>query len=507
MRFATALASFAADDGGVDAVLRAADGGEERVRARYLLACDGAASPVREQLGIAMQGPDDIGSLLNVYFHADLTRFVAGRESALYWIVNPDATGVFIALNNVDRWLFNTPIKLAPGDAGARFTAEHCRAKVRRAVGDPELAVDVRSIDPWIMRSQVAERYRAGRVFLLGDAAHRFPPTGGFGMNTGVQDAHNLAWKIAGVLHGWASADLLETYEAERRPVGQFNADQSYKNARKMPAPMTAPGGRHPLAAIEDDSDEGRALREMVAAGIGGTREHFSAGGQAKGFVYESAAITPDGGAPAAAQHRRELRADGAAGRARAARVGARAAAPWSRCSTCAATASSSSAARRRSPCARAAEEAARASGMPLAAFTLGADLALAEGRQGAGASCTASTRRRGAGAARRPRRLARARRVRAAARTTSRGPARARSGPASRPAPETLDRPPLAQDAPSARSRGDPAGDDAAALSRAGAHAPAARGAPIKRPLAGADEADVSVRSRAHVGRAEHRR
>lgn len=297
VRYGTALESFAADDDGVDAVLRARDGGEQRVRARFVLACDGAASAVRERLGIEMQGPDDIGSLLNVYFHADLTRFIAGRESALYWIVNPDATGVFIALNNLDRWLFNTPIRLASGDAGARFTPEHCRAKIRRAVGDPDLEVDVRSIDPWIMRSQVAARYRAGRVFLLGDAAHRFPPTGGFGMNTGVQDAHNLCWKIAGVLQGWAHRDLLDTYETERRPVGQFNADQSFKNARKMPAPMTAGDARNPLAAIEDDSDEGRALRDMVAAGIKGTREHFSAAGQAKGFRYESAAITPDDGA------------------------------------------------------------------------------------------------------------------------------------------------------------------------------------------------------------------
>ncbi len=290
VRYGTTLVSFAWDEDGVDAVIRR-DGRDVRVRARYLLACDGAASPVRERLGIAMVGPEDIGSLLNVYLHADLTPYVRGREGPLYWIVNAEAPGVFIALDNASRWLFNTPVRRGAGTVDA----ERCRALVRRAAGDPALAVDVRAIDPWIMRSQVAECYRAGRVFLLGDAAHRFPPTGGFGMNTGVQDAHNLAWKLAGVLGGWADPALLDTYEAERRPVAQANADQSHKNARGMPNPFHDGDAAHPLACIEDDSPEGARLRAQVAGGIAGTREHFSAQGQAKGFAYASAAVVSDG--------------------------------------------------------------------------------------------------------------------------------------------------------------------------------------------------------------------
>jgi len=302
VRFATRLVSFTQDAGGVEAVIRREpDGDETRVRAQWLLACDGAASPVRERLGIPMLGPDAIGNLLNVYFHADLTAYVRGREGALYWIVNGDLPGVFIALDNRRRWLFNTPFRLDDGETLADFTPARCAAMIHRAVGDASLAVDVRSIDPWVMRSQVAERYRRGRVFLLGDAAHRFPPTGGFGMNTGVQDAHNLAWKLAGVLEGWAGAGLLDTYECERRPVGQSNADQSFKNARDMPSPVRPGSGEaNPLAAIEDDSPAGQALRDAVAAGIAGTREHFSAQGQAKGFAYESAAIVPDGSAASA---------------------------------------------------------------------------------------------------------------------------------------------------------------------------------------------------------------
>ncbi len=295
VRFATQLVDLADDSDRVTARVRGADGAETRVEAQYVIACDGAASGIRERLGIAMLGPDSIGNLLNIYFHADLTPYIAGREGALYWILNADLAGVFIALDNRQRWLLNTPFRLEPGEGLGRFTPDVCRALVRRAVGAPGLEVEVRSIDPWVMRSQVAERYRSGRVFLAGDAAHRFPPTGGFGMNTGVQDVHNLAWKLAAVLHGWASPALLDSYEAERRPVGQFNADQSLKNSRRMPAP----GGGHepgsPLAMIEEDSPAGAGVREMIAGGIGQTREHFSATGQAKGFAYESAVIVPDG--------------------------------------------------------------------------------------------------------------------------------------------------------------------------------------------------------------------
>jgi putative polyketide hydroxylase len=304
VRYHTQLVSFRDGGAGIEAVIRRlSDGREDAVHADWLLACDGAASPVREHLGIPMLGPDNIGSILNVYVHADLSRYIEGREGPLYWILNPDVAGVFIALDHPGRWLFNTPLQLAPGETMGQFTPARCAASVRRAVGDPDLAVEVRSIDPWIMRSQVAVRYRAGRCFLLGDAAHRFPPTGGFGMNTGVQDAHNLAWKLAGVVHGWAPEALLDTYETERRPVGQFNADQSFKNARQMPRPGTAAErAAGPLASIEQDTPEGESVRRLVAAGIENTREHFSAQGQAKGFAYASAAIVPDDSSEAEAR-------------------------------------------------------------------------------------------------------------------------------------------------------------------------------------------------------------
>jgi hypothetical protein len=144
------------------------------------------------------------------------------------------------------------------------------------------------------MRREVASSYGAGRVFLAGDAAHEFPPTGGFGMNCGIHDAHNLAWKLAGVLQEWADPSLLDTYAAERRPVACFYTEQSSKNAQTVVADM------RPVAVIEDAGPEGAAFRSMIAAGIPAQREHFESQGLALGFHYDSAAVVPDGTDPPA---------------------------------------------------------------------------------------------------------------------------------------------------------------------------------------------------------------
>src|SRR5947199_1590728 len=114
------------------------------------------------------------------------------------------------------------------------YTDRVCAEIVRRALGRDDVDFVVRDVSTWTMTAQVADRYASGRVFLVGDSAHRFPPTGGLGMNTGVQDAHNLVWKLCTVEAGWAPESLLSTYETERRPVAQHNADCSLNNAMKM---------------------------------------------------------------------------------------------------------------------------------------------------------------------------------------------------------------------------------------------------------------------------------
>ena len=180
------------------------------------------------------------------------------------------------------------------------------------------------------MTAQIAERYRAGRVFLVGDAAHRFPPTGGMGMNTGIQDAHNLCWKLAAVEAGWASdALLLDTYEVERRPVAQNNTDQSLNNAMKMLEVFGALGLSENLEASRANLRKALAdpaARSTLAAAIANQQEHFDMFGLQLGFRYEAGALVPDGRrATALRESRARLRSRVALRREAAARLGDRA--------------------------------------------------------------------------------------------------------------------------------------------------------------------------------------
>jgi hypothetical protein len=174
----------------------------------------------------------------------------------------------------------------ARGERPEDFTPERCLDLARRAVGIPDLPVELINTAFWTRTAQVAERFQADRVFLAGDAAHRFPPTGGFGANTGIQDAHNLAWKLAAVLSGWASPALLETYHEERRPVAEANTDFSLTNGRRWEAARQA-------IISGDGAAVAHALKEQV--------KHLDSEGQDLGFWYGSGALIPDGTAPPAA--------------------------------------------------------------------------------------------------------------------------------------------------------------------------------------------------------------
>jgi 2-polyprenyl-6-methoxyphenol hydroxylase-like FAD-dependent oxidoreductase len=277
--FSTELLDFRQEAEYVEARLRAGDG-QRTVRARYLIAADGARSRVREALGIAMRGTPGLYRSINVLLRADLTPWVAHRPAALYFIEQPGLKATFLTINGVNRWGFlinNLPLD----GSGDEYTPERCAAIVRQAAGVPDLDVEILGAVSWVAAAQVAERYRAGRVFLAGDAAHHMPPTGGFGMNTGVQDVHNLAWKLNAVRRGWAGPALLDTYESERLPYGRAITEQSLVNARSLgrgasldPAPGTA----------------GRLARP----------EFLNELGMIFGASYESTAIVPDDTAPAA---------------------------------------------------------------------------------------------------------------------------------------------------------------------------------------------------------------
>jgi len=221
IRFGTELVSFEQDDEGVTAVVRTRGTGEERtVRADYLVAADGPRSPVRERLGIGLTGPGDLFHNVSVTFRAKrLADAVGDRRFIVCYLTNTRSPGALLPVDNQQEWVFHVPWQPDRGETLEDFTDERCVALIRTATGVPELEVEITGRAPWHAAQRVAGSYRSGRVFLAGDSAHEMSPTGAFGSNTGIQDAHNLAWKLAAVLQGWAGPGLLATYDAERRPV------------------------------------------------------------------------------------------------------------------------------------------------------------------------------------------------------------------------------------------------------------------------------------------------
>ena len=302
--------AVAADGDGVSAdVEDLASGARHQVRSRFLIAADGAGSRIRRSLGIEMIGPDRLQSFIMIHFQADLRALVGTRPAILYWTVDPECAGAFVA-HDIDRtWVFMHPYD-PDAEPSAAFTESRCETIVRRAVGC-DVPIAVRDVSPWTMTAQVAERYRAGRVFLAGDAAHRFPPSGGLGMNTGIQDVHNLAWKLRLVLAGEAGDRLLDTYESERRPVAQENADASMQNAFRMFEVFDALGVSLDLGADRTEAHARMNARlaepdghARVAAAIENQRDHFDTRGLQLGFAYAEGALVSDGSPEPAIENR-----------------------------------------------------------------------------------------------------------------------------------------------------------------------------------------------------------
>ena len=228
VRYETELVSFQHDDSGVTAVVREPDSQEvDTVYADYLVAADGVHSPVREALGVPTAG---YGALpiyvVFVYFRAPWRAFIAdlGDGDAVE-IENPSVQGIFVPVAG-DRGLFITTYHPAKGETVEQFTPQRCRGMIRKAVGE-DIDVEILQVAPWQPYEQVADEFRCGRVFLVGDAAHTMPPFKAGGANTAIQSAHNLAWKLAAVIEGAAAPSLLDTFHAERHPVGSFSARQS----------------------------------------------------------------------------------------------------------------------------------------------------------------------------------------------------------------------------------------------------------------------------------------
>ena len=196
------------------------------VESLFVIGADGAHSTVREQVGIRMDGPDGLGDYERVEFRAPLAEIAGDRRYGLTIITHPDAAGVLAPRGPKDRWGFSRESK--PGQIRlVDATEEHLIQLIATAVGVPGLQPHLERSSSFTFAAQIAEQYRDGTVFLVGDAAHRMTPRGGTGMNTAIQDAYDLGWKIGWVVRGWARTDLLDSYQTERRPVGMHNVSRS----------------------------------------------------------------------------------------------------------------------------------------------------------------------------------------------------------------------------------------------------------------------------------------
>src|SRR3954464_10923061 len=246
------------DDEGATVTVRDLDsGGEDTVRARYVVAADGSRSPPRGRLGIAMRGHPELSRSITIYFKADCSELLRDRNQGVIYVHNPELRGFFridrsggtgfLVINSVGADVTQD----AAVDVQAGLTPERALEHLRTAIGT-DVPMELVDVANWRAEAVCAERLREGRVFLAGDAAHAVPPNGGYGGNAGVQDALNLAWKLAAVVKGEAGPALLDTYEAERLPVAELTVQQAYtRYATRVVPERGTEGVRPPVPDIE----------------------------------------------------------------------------------------------------------------------------------------------------------------------------------------------------------------------------------------------------------------
>jgi 2-polyprenyl-6-methoxyphenol hydroxylase-like FAD-dependent oxidoreductase len=304
LRYRTECTHLEPGDDGVTATLTGLDDGStSQVRAQYVVAADGNRSPVRQQLGIAMRGHGVLSDSITIYFQAeeDLSPLLAGRNQGVLYITNPVLRGFFrldrsgnagfLVVNLIGDTARPEIVAAYPHAPWANVAAGITEAKaldlLRAAIGVPGIGVTIKDIATWRATADIADCYSAGRIHLAGDAAHVVPPNGGFGGNTGVHDAHNLAWKLAYVLRGTAGAGLLGSYDAERRPVGEFTVEQSYSRYVTRVAPYLGTDGIQPVlddlylelgyryasgAIVTEPGDDATPVHPRECGGRPGTR-------------------------------------------------------------------------------------------------------------------------------------------------------------------------------------------------------------------------------------------
>jgi 2,4-dichlorophenol 6-monooxygenase len=300
------------DDGVTSTVLDRRSGERITVRSAYLLGADGARSQVLDVAGLEIEGPAGLSQAVNVWFRADLSRYLEHRPGVLVWNVMPGPLpplrlGALICHRPFTEFVLAFTCDTAVEELGE---ADLVR-RVRLLVGDDDLDVEIKGVAGWQVNAQVAPRYAAGRILCMGDAVHRHPPTNGLGLNMSVADAFNVAWKIAAVLGGRAGSGLLATYSDERQPVGVAGVQRAITSLHDMAGVDAALGltpgqseeeGWASLARLDEPGAAGEEMRRALREAVARTDYQFNAHGLELGYRYSSRAIVTDGTPEAAAQ-------------------------------------------------------------------------------------------------------------------------------------------------------------------------------------------------------------
>jgi len=291
LRYQTKLTKVRFEAGGAIATVRDQGTSAEReIIADFIAGCDGAHSTVRELLGIRMLGNPALTYTTNIIFRcAGLAARHPGRKPYRYIFIGPEGTwATIVAINGRDQWRMSIIGGTAPRD----LATDEIHAAIRRAIGR-SLRYEILSVVPWIRKELVAETYRKGRAFILGDAAHVMSPTGAYGMNTGIGDAVDLSWKFAAATEGWGGETLLDSFDAERRPIAIRNVREASGNLRRMLSP-----GRN--EGLLDETEAGAAVRQRVGAAMTeAMRQEWYTLGMHLGYRYEDSPVCiPDGTPP-----------------------------------------------------------------------------------------------------------------------------------------------------------------------------------------------------------------
>jgi 2,4-dichlorophenol 6-monooxygenase len=309
IRFDTEYVSLVQDDDGATVTVRDRVTGQTYdIRAKYVIGADGGRSRVAEDVGLPFEGQMDLAGSMNIVFHADLSHLVEHRPSVLYWVLQPgsDVGGIGLGLVRMVRpwneWLivWGYDIGQPPPDVDDEMATRI----VHELVGDDTVPVTIRSTSLWGNNKMYATRYRTGRVFCMGDAVHRHPPSNGLGSNTSIQDAYNLAWKLAYVLRGTAGEALLDSYDAERTPVGRqivLRANKSIEEFGPIFSALGVLGTDDPdvmrahIESRRDNTPEAARQRAELRTALELKDYEFNAHGVELGQRYASGAVVPDG--------------------------------------------------------------------------------------------------------------------------------------------------------------------------------------------------------------------